>query len=95
MPILRAHACLSAAIVLVAAASAPVAAQLGAPAHRAGEERKAPQPPVTLEDLYERLKTAEDAAEAKGIAALIGRRLARSGSATVDLLSDRARQAMM
>lgn len=58
-----------------------------------GQERKA-HPPVSLDDLYVRLKEADDPAEAKGIAGLIGRRLARSGSATVDLLTDRAREAM-
>ncbi|TXN22278.1 tetratricopeptide repeat protein [Methylobacterium sp. WL9] len=56
-------------------------------------ERKA-HPPVSLDDLYVRLKEADDPAEAKGIAGLIERRLARSGSATVDLLTDRAREAM-
>lgn len=81
---------------MIAALAAPVAAQPEAPGPRIGEApQKPPHPPVTLDDLFERLKAAEDAAEAKGIAALIGRRLARSGSATVDLLSDRAREAMM
>lgn len=60
---------------------------------RPERERKA-HPPVSLEDLYTRLKQAEDEAEAKAIATLIERRLGRSGSATADLLSDRARQAM-
>ena len=41
------------------------------------------------------MKDADDVAEAKGIAALIERRLARSGSATVDLLTDRAREAIV
>ena len=57
------------------------------------QERQA-HPPVSLDDLYARLKQVDDPAEAKGIANLIGRRLARSGSATADLLTDRARQAM-
>ncbi|GJD71403.1 hypothetical protein MMMDOFMJ_4360 [Methylobacterium gnaphalii] len=57
------------------------------------QERKA-HPPVSLDDLYARLKEADDPAEAKGIAGLIERRLARSGSATVDLLTERAREAM-
>lgn len=86
---------LFAAMALIAVLGTPVAAQPEGPNPRDVEEqRKAPQPPVTLGDLFERLKTAEDATEAKGIATLIGRRLARSGSATVDLLSDRAREAM-
>ncbi|MFG5121005.1 tetratricopeptide repeat protein [Methylorubrum sp. POS3] len=57
------------------------------------KERKAP-PPVSLDDLYKRLKESDDEAESKAIATLIERRLGRSGSATADLLSDRARQAM-
>ena len=52
------------------------------------------QQPVTLDELYARLKAAEDDAEAKGIAKLIERRQDRSGSATADLLTERARQAM-
>ncbi len=56
--------------------------------------RKAPHAEIALDELYARLKQAEDPAEAKGIAGLIERRLARSDSATVDLLSDRARMAM-
>ena len=51
-------------------------------------------PAASLNELYERLRDAEDDAEAKGVATLIERRLDRSGSATVDLLTDRARQAM-
>ena len=57
------------------------------------KERKAP-PPVSLDDLYKRLKESDDEAESKAIVTLIERRLGRSGSATADLLSDRARQAM-
>ena len=52
------------------------------------------QPAAGLNELYERLRDAGDDAEAKGVATLIERRLDRSGSATVDLLTDRARQAM-
>ncbi|GJE41764.1 hypothetical protein [Methylobacterium soli] len=62
---------------------------------RPGEARPAkPQPPASLDELYDRLKSAEDPAEAKGISKLIERRLDRSGSATADLLTERARQAM-
>lgn len=57
------------------------------------KERKAP-PPVSLDDLYKRLRESDDEAESKAVATLIERRLGRSGSATADLLSDRARQAM-
>ncbi|MGU3362603.1 tetratricopeptide repeat protein [Methylobacterium sp. M6A4_1b] len=58
-----------------------------------------PQPPkkvqpLSLDDLYARLKAAGDDAEAKGVARLIEQRLGRSGSATADLLTERARQAM-
>ncbi|HEV7439887.1 MAG TPA: hypothetical protein VGN94_09745 [Methylobacterium sp.] len=60
-----------------------------------GEAKPAkPQPPASLDELYDRLKSAEDPAEAKGISKLIERRLDRSGSATADLLTERARQAM-
>lgn len=59
----------------------------------ASEAKKAPSP-VTLDDLYARLKVAADETEAKGIARLIEQRLGRSASATADLLSERARQAM-
>lgn len=61
----------------------------------AGEApRKPPHPPMSLDELYGRLKEADEPASAKAIAGMIERRLARSGSATVDLLSERARQAM-
>lgn len=59
--------------------------------------KPSPQPspkPLSLDDLFARLKASDDPAEAKGIARLIEQRLDRSGSATVDLLTDRARQAM-
>ncbi len=74
------------------------AAMSGGPAGAADTERQAKErkahPPVSLDDLYVRLKQAGDEAEAKALATLIERRLGRSGSATADLLSDRARQAM-
>lgn len=53
-----------------------------------------PHPVVTLDDLFARLKDADDPEAAKGIAGLIDRRLAHSGSATVDLLVQRAGEAM-
>nr|WP_155912142.1 tetratricopeptide repeat protein [Methylobacterium sp. 77] len=40
------------------------------------------------------MKASDDDAEAKGISRLIEQRLGRSGSATADLLTERARQAM-
>ncbi|MBA4271175.1 MAG: hypothetical protein C0447_17455, partial [Methylobacterium sp.] len=51
-------------------------------------------PAATLERLFERLAAAQSPEEAKGIANLIQRRWARSGSATADLLMTRAQTAM-
>jgi tetratricopeptide (TPR) repeat protein len=80
--------------VLAAGASpAHAAPDAGRPGRPAPEARAAPKPP-TLDDLFGRLRASEDPAEAKGIARLIERRLAGSGSATADLLTDRARQAV-
>ena len=50
--------------------------------------------PSTLDDLYARLAAAGDETEAKGVANLIERRLARSGSDTADLLMSRAVEAL-
>jgi tetratricopeptide (TPR) repeat protein len=59
----------------------------GAPAAR-------PAPRVSsLDELFERLSKAESEIEAKGVASLIERRLARSGSDTADLLLNRASEA--
>lgn len=49
---------------------------------------------VTLDKLFERLAAAKTAEEAKGIANLIQRRWARSGSDTADLLMTRAQDAL-
>lgn len=87
----------SAPVLLVAVAVALLALGVQAPSFAVSapaREQKAQQPPVTLDELYTRLKDADDVAEAKGIANLIERRLAHSGSATVDLLTERAGQAM-
>lgn len=51
-------------------------------------------PAATLDRLFERLAAAKTAEEAKGIARLIQRRWARSGSDTADLLMSRAQEAM-
>ncbi len=89
-PILH-RSCLKAA--LVAAFCVSLALPAGArPAPEAQPTKKVQ--PLTLDDLYGRLKAADDDAEAKGIARLIEQRLGRSGSATADLLTERARQAM-
>lgn len=51
-------------------------------------------PTATLDRLFERLAAAKTPEEAKGIARLIQRRWARSGSDTADLLMARAQEAM-
>lgn len=53
-----------------------------------------PRRATTLDDLYTRLAAAKDEDEAKGVAGLIERRLARSGSDTADLLLTRAGEAL-
>jgi tetratricopeptide (TPR) repeat protein len=57
-------------------------------------EAKLKRPPATLDDLFARLSGAKDAGEANGIANLIERRWARSGSDTADLLMSRAGEAL-
>lgn len=51
-------------------------------------------PAATLNRLFERLSAAKTPEEAKGIASLIQRRWARSGSDTADLLMTRAQTAL-
>jgi tetratricopeptide (TPR) repeat protein len=51
-------------------------------------------PAATLDRLFERLAAAKTSEEAKGIANLIQRRWARSGSDTADLLMTRAQDAL-
>ena len=65
-----------------------------APEVKSAPEAKPAPKPVSLDDLFTRLRASEDPAEAKGIAKLIERRLDASGSPTADLLTDRARQAI-
>ncbi|HVL72332.1 MAG TPA: tetratricopeptide repeat protein [Beijerinckiaceae bacterium] len=50
--------------------------------------------PGGLESLFERLAAAKDETEANGVASLIERRWARSGSDTADLLMHRAGEAL-
>jgi len=57
-------------------------------------EAPPPRSPVTLDKLFERLAAAKTPEEAKGIANLIQRRWARSGSDTADLLMTRAQDAL-
>jgi tetratricopeptide (TPR) repeat protein len=53
-----------------------------------------PRKPATLDELFARLAAAKDESEANGVANLIERRWARSGSDTADLLMGRAEEAM-
>ena len=76
-----------------ASPAAWAASEAARPGRAAPEATPAPKPP-SLDDLFARLRVSEDPAEAKGVARLIERRLAGSGSPTVDLLTDRARQAV-
>ena len=58
-------------------------------------ESQAPRTPAaTLDRLFQRLHDARTPEEAKGVANLIQRRWARSGSDTADLLMTRAQQAL-
>lgn len=87
---------LLAALVCVPVFAAPIAAaapDTGRSGRPAPEAKPAPKP-VSLDELFARLRASEDPAEAKGIAKLIERRLDASGSPTADLLTDRARQAI-
>jgi tetratricopeptide (TPR) repeat protein len=83
--------CLSA--LTAGATTALAAADANRPSRAAPEAKPAPKAP-SLDDLFARLRASEDPAEAKGIARLIERLLAGSGSPTADLLTDRARQAV-
>ena len=93
---------LLAVLPLAGSAVAAPSDGMGRPGPRSAPERQAPEKPAakpapkppSLDDLFARLKASDDPAEAKGVARLIEQRLDRSGSATVDLLTDRARQAM-
>lgn len=90
-----------------AAAQAPAPSDQVAPPQRPGAVAPADKddnpaaatvpsrgPAATLEKLFERLAAAKSAEEAKGVANLIQRRWARSGSSTADLLMTRAQTAM-
>jgi tetratricopeptide (TPR) repeat protein len=81
---------LTLALTLVAV---PAAGQNAGPAKEPADKPAAERKPSTLDELFERLGKAKDEAEAKGIASLIERRWARSGSDTADLLLSRASQA--
>ena len=93
---------LSLALVLLAAAAAAATDALaqGRPQSRPEKadakpaEGKTKRPPATLDDLFARLAAAKDESEAAGVANLIERRWARSGSDTADLLMSRAGDAL-
>ena len=86
------------ALILAAAPLASVPAQTrpeARPAPDAGKDApKPPRKPATLDELFSRLAAAKDETEANGVANLIERRWARSGSDTADLLMSRAEEAM-
>lgn len=71
--------------------AAPRAKDEPAPSREASPSRS---PQATLDRLFERLAKAKTPEEAKGIAGLIQRRWARSGSDTADLLMSRAQTAL-
>jgi tetratricopeptide (TPR) repeat protein len=78
-----------------AIAQEPRVPAAGAPADKDDPAPAAPRSPAaTLDRLFERLAAAKTEDEAKGIASLIQRRWARSGSDTADLLMNRAQTAM-
>jgi tetratricopeptide (TPR) repeat protein len=86
--------------LILAAAPAPQAAFAQGrtepkPTPDAGKDApKQPRKPATLDELFTRLAAAKDESEANGVASLIERRWARSGSDTADLLMSRAEEAM-
>lgn len=92
-PPFTAAAALAAASLLLAmpASGAPGDAAPARPA-----EKPATESPRrgSLDELFGRLAAAKDEAEAKGVANLIERRMARSGSDTADLLMSRAGEAL-
>ena len=88
---MRRHAFLIA--LILAAAPGAALAQAKADPKPAAEAAK-PRKPATLDELFTRLAAAKDESEANGVANLIERRWARSGSDTADLLMSRAEEAL-
>jgi tetratricopeptide (TPR) repeat protein len=79
---------------LIVLAAAPVLAQGSAGSDPlATDAKKQESSRSSIDDLFDRLASAESEREAKGIASLIERRWARSGSDTADLLLARAGEA--
>ena len=85
------RASFSVALVLSAVLAPPLAAEPKPARAPAGEKVRRP---ATLDDLFARLSTAKDEAEANGVANLIERRWSHSGSDTADLLMSRAGEAI-
>ena len=67
---------------------------MGEPAKPDPKADAKPAPQRSLDELFARLASAKDEAEANGIANLIERRWSRSGSDTADLLLNRATEAI-
>ncbi|MDB5592377.1 hypothetical protein [Enterovirga sp.] len=82
-------------LALAVALAAPAASAQTRPPEGPRPGPEAPRTPAsTLDDLFTRLADSKDEDEANGIAALIQRRFARSGSDTADLLMERAGTAL-
>jgi tetratricopeptide (TPR) repeat protein len=86
------------ALILAAAPQAGEALAQAKPeaktAPEVAKDAARPKKPATLDELFTRLAAAKDETEARGVANLIERRWARSGSDTADLLMSRAEEAM-
>jgi len=89
---MRRHAFLLA--LLLASAPGAALAQAKAADPKPQTEPAKPRKPATLDELFTRLAGAKDEGEANGVANLIERRWARSGSDTADLLMSRAEEAL-
>jgi len=89
---MRRHAFLLA--LLLASAPGAALAQAKAADPKPQTEAAKPRKPATLDELFTRLAGAKDESEANGVANLIERRWARSGSDTADLLMSRAEDAL-
>jgi tetratricopeptide (TPR) repeat protein len=79
----------------LAQSPAPPPAQApSSPQLRGAQNPAQPATPLTLPQLYDRLKAAQSPEEAQGFVRQIARRWGRSGSDTADLLMQRAREAL-
>jgi tetratricopeptide (TPR) repeat protein len=80
--------------LILASAPGAALAQAKAADPKPQTEPAKPRKPATLDELFTRLAGAKDESEANGVANLIERRWARSGSDTADLLMSRAEEAL-